>query len=122
MGYESKLYVVRKFDNILNEEKGWAQVIAMFDMCKFYELSNAMRTRPKTDCFIYADDEDTKILEDKYGEELTEASPQYVIDILESFLEENKDYWRVFTLLAFLKSLVKIVGQDKNIVVLHYGY
>ena len=123
MGYESKLYVVRKSKNFYGEDKRYGEKIAEFDMCKFYALSDKLRKQPNTDCYVYADDGNTRIIEDCYGEELTEATPKFVIDVLEKILADGEDYWRIYPLLAFLKSLVEQkIWQSENIVVLHYGH
>lgn len=122
MGYESKLYIVRKSNHWQEEGKRFAEKIAEFNMCKFRDLADKMRNQPKTDCYIYADDGNTMILEDCYGEKLTEATPKFVIAVLEKILANGEDYWRIYPLLAFLQSLEQMIGQDENIVVLHYGY
>jgi hypothetical protein len=127
MGYESKLYIVEKFKGSLREKdkgKAYVQVIAMFDMCKFYELSGVLTKQPETDCYFYADDGNTKILEDKYGDPLTESSIELVIEVLEEIVENGEDYRRIFPLLSALKTFKeqKDKGIWKNIAVLHYGY
>lgn len=122
MGYESKLYIVEKRQRFESEEKRYARVIAMFDVCKFYDLSNKLRRCPKTDCFIYADDGDTEITEDKYGEELTEATPEFVVAALKKILETGEDYWVILPILSFLEALIDTIGENENIAVLHYGY
>lgn len=123
MAYESRIYIVSKgrtYDKELN--KRWAEKIAMFNMCKYPSLANLMRSKPATDCYIYADDGDTQIIEDRYGEPLTEASCSDVIAVLEKDVANGKDYRRIFLLLAMLKSFEKHKEQWGEITVLHYGY
>lgn len=124
MGYESKLYIVRKYKNGFEPEestgKYYASVIAKFDMCKFYDMSDVLRHEPETDCYFYADDGNTKVLEDCYGEALTEATVTSVIELLESIVAKGVDYWRIFPLLSALKVFEE--HGDNDIVVLHYGY
>ena len=124
MGYESRIYIVAKRNKFEWEEQTYANVIAMFDMCKCYFLSDALRKKPKTDCYFYADDGNTRILEDRYGEALTEATPKDVIDILEGAIAKGEDYIRVFPLLSALKTIDEQQANEMyyNVAVLHYGY
>ena len=124
MGYESKLYIVQKRPIVNEEEKTYAQVIAMFNMGKYYSLSDVLRNKPETNCYIYADDGNTKIVEDKYGKPLTESDIKTVIDILEKDIAEGECYRRILPLLLTLKVLEeqRKEGIWGDIVVLHYGY
>ena len=126
MGYESKIYIVEKTNLFCNEENGmkYAKVLAMFDVSKFYELADWFSNKPATKHYIYADDGDTEIIEDRYGDTLKEASVKEVIDRLEKIVEvENGvDYGRIFPLLAALKVFEEQSNHWGNIAVLHYGY
>ena len=129
MGYESKIYIIEKTKYSWDEENGmkYARVLAMFDLAmfdvsKFYELSDWFRNKPATKHYIYADDGDTQIIEDRYGDTLKEASVEDVIDRLERIVENGKDYKRIFPLLAALKAFESHSNQWGNIAVLHYGY
>lgn len=114
MGYESKIFIVEK-STIKENEKRYAELIAMVNACKFYDLSKVFTV--ETDCYIYYNGE--KILEDKYGEPLTEAPIEDVIDFLEKSEQENP-YRRARILLELLKSFK---SEDWNdLAVLHYGY
>ena len=76
---------------------------------------------PKTNCYIYADDGDTEIIEDRYGEELTECTPAKLLEIIEN--EKQKDdfgYWRYGVILATLREVVKL--KDERLYCLHFGY
>ena len=124
MGYETKLYIVQKGSKFPDEEMRYAQVIAMFDMCKCYFLSDVLRDEPKTDCYFYADDGNTQVLEDSYGEPLRETTVETVIELLEGAISNGEDYRRIFPLLSALKTIEE---QQKNsrwndVVILHYGY
>lgn len=123
MGYESKIYIVHKsmMKGFQEEtvDKFYAQKIAEFNMCKFSALADSLRYKPITDCYIYADDVNTPIVEDCYGEPLTEATPQFVVDVLEKYIAGGGDYYRAYPLLACLKEFAQW-GND--IAVLHYGY
>ena len=120
MGYESKIYIVEKTRSRYDENSGvWAKVVAMIDMGKVYPLSDQLKKSPKTDCFIYADDGNTLILEDCYGDPLTETSISKAIDMVEKAMKMD-GYWRYHILLAALKAAEKY--SSPNTVVLHYGH
>ena len=91
-------------------------------MSKFYELSDWFRNKPATKHYIYADDGDTQIVEDRYGDTLKEASVEEVVEKLERIVENGEDYRRIFPLLAALKAFESHSNQWGNIAVLHYGY
>lgn len=122
MGYESKIYIGEK--SSVKDEDGmtYVQIIAMFDMCKMGSLINVFET--KANCFFYADDGNTKILEDKYGDALTEATIEDFIYVLEEAIDSGEDYRRIFPLLSTLQTIheQKRDGRWKDIVLLHYGY
>lgn len=124
MGYESKIYIIEKTKYSWDEENGmkYARVLAMFDVSKFYELSDWFRNKPATKHYIYADDGDTQIIKDRYGDTLKEASVKEVIDKLERIVENGNDYRRIFPLLAALKVFEAQSVHWGNIAVLHYGY
>lgn len=123
MGYESKLYIVEKSSLTPDKDgKRYADVIAMFNMRKFYELSDVLGEQKETDCYIFADDGNTKILEDRYDQKLTESSIPFVISILERILQDGKDYRRIYPLLNALKAFDEQKDKWGDIVVLHYGY
>lgn len=122
MGYESKLYVVEKASKFPNEEMRYSQIIAMFDLCKFYPISSVRDNYPATDCYFYADDGNTRVLEDRYGDPLREMPIEDVIDILENTLLSGDDYRRIYPALATLKALESKKHQWRELAVLHYGY
>lgn len=123
MGYESKLYIVEKSNlTPYKDGKRYANVISMFDMCKFYELSDILREQKETDCYIFADDGNTKILKDRYDQKLTEASIPFVISILEKILEGGETYHRIYPLLNTLKTFEEQKDKWGELAVLHYGY
>lgn len=119
MGYESRIYIVEKCRVIQEDGKCYASVHAMFNMGKVYALSDVLRDKPATDCYIFADDGDTKIVKDPYGRPLTEASVADVIHLVERILKTD-EWWKYGALLAALKEVEK--RRSSTIVVLHYGY
>lgn len=122
MGYESKIYIGEKSSIKDNDGMTYVQVIAMFDMCKMGNLINVFDR--KTDCYFYADDGDTKVLEDKYGDALTEAEIEDFIYVLEDAVDSGENYRRIFPLLSTLQTIYEQQkdGRWKDIVLLHYGY
>lgn len=120
MGYESKIYVVRKGGFLGDNGKHYAQKIAEFDLCKVYGVSDYLRNMPITDCYIYADDGDSEIIKDCYDKELTECTPERLIELIENDIKANGEYWRYNIILATLRELVKF--KDNCIYCLHYGY
>lgn len=124
MGYESKIYIVKKSSYAWGDDgKKYAEKIAMIDMCKCYELSGILRNKPETDCYIYADDGDTEIITDCYGEPLTETPVYEALQIVKKVIAETPwEYWRYNVLLATLQSVYDFVGKDEDFVILHYGY
>lgn len=124
MGYESKIYIVRKTTMKGYEEtadKFYAEKIAEFNMCKCPCLADSLRD--KTNCYIYADDGNTPIIEDRYGDPLTETTPAIVIELLEKYIADGGDFRRVYPLLACLKAFEeRKVQWGDDLVVLHFGY
>ena len=122
MGYESKIYIGEKSSIKDNDGMTYVQIIAMFDMCKMGNLINVFDR--KTDCYFYADDGNTKVLEDKYGDTLTEAEIEDFIYVLEEAVDSGENYRRIFPLLSTLQTIYEQQkdGRWKNIVLLHYGY
>lgn len=123
MGYESKFYIVEKGSFSCSCGKLYAEVIAMFDMCKCYALSDPFRRFPETDCCIYADDGDTEIVKDMYGDPLTETSIETTLRLVERAMEA--DNYRSF--LPFEAVLRTLHAQEEEgnwgeLAVLHYGY
>lgn len=120
MGYESKIYIVKKSRCTLLTEgnKVYAQEIASFNLCKVYNISTVLRKMPKTDCCFY--EGGTRVFEDMYSEELTECSVTYLADLIQKEIDDGDDYWRYPLILPTLRELEKL--NDGDIVCLHYGY
>lgn len=123
MGYESKLYIAEKTSIKGENGKTYAQVIAMFKMGKIGDLTNVFEQ--ETDCYFYADDGNTEVLEDCYGDALREATLEDVIYALEEAIDNGENYRRLFPLLSALHTFYEQQKNgvwSKDIVVLHYGY
>lgn len=120
MGYESKFYIVEKSDLHIDENgKKWAMNIASFDMCKI-GASSWLSKYPETEYYIYADDGNTEIVEDCYGDSLREIPINDLIDIIEND-PKIKGYRRAEPFLALLKGFDQSKFNN-NLVVLHYGH
>ena len=121
MGYESKLYVIRK-SCLSKDECGlrFAEKIAEINLCCGPEWHQVAKCYPETDSYIYADDGNSKITEDRYGDKLTEIPLASAIKILEEAYEHT-NYRRYKIALGLLKSFEPDKWIDE-VVVLHYGY
>lgn len=122
MGYESRLYIVNKstsHDKINGKEMVYGEIIAIFNLSKVYAVSNEMTKYPITNAYIYADDGNTKIIEDKYGKPLIEIPIADAIKILD-YVSKTDHYRRYEPCLSLLKSFN--LSEWQNLVVLHYGY
>lgn len=122
MGYESKIYIVKKGCKPEDGTRRFCSVIAMFDLDKFYDVSDFMRICPSTDCYFYADDGKTKVLKDRYGEALTETTVDKMVKILEKAKVSEINYRRINPLLFTLYALQKDKDNWGELAVLHYGY
>lgn len=118
MGYESKLYIVRK-THVRRNEGICAEKIAEFSLSKCPPIESCMEKQQETDCYIYADDGITKILEDRYGKKLTEAPLSTVIAAIEKAIQDGDDHWILPPVLTALKAFE---AQNMNLTVLHCGY
>lgn len=126
MGYESKLYIVEKGYKIEGEEKVYSSPIIVYDLCKFYDVSDFMREQPQTDAFFYMDDGNTEVTEDMYGEPLTECELTKFLTFMKGIMSNpyNINYRRIPPLMAILETLAKQLqeGVWRNLYVLHFGY
>lgn len=123
MGYESRIYIVEKITNDRADDgKYCALEIAKFDLGKVRNISNYLKEKPVTNCYIYADDGNTRILEDKYGSPLTECTPEDLLTLINRAVANGDHDSRYYPLLAFLESIVKNSKHWYNVVCLHCGY
>ena len=124
MGYESKIYVVQEYEPIFGTERlGYGDIIAVFDLCKMgYELYNGKSFRDlfnqKRTCEFYADDGNTIIEEDCYGDEIEKADNAEVIAWLKE-MTKGTDWYRAK---LFYKFLLEIEKSGAAYSLYHYGY
>lgn len=121
MGYEHRIYIVRKTSQYeYSLDKYWAQVICRFDLGKNFELETMKDYYKPTNCFIYADDGNTEILEDECGDPLREIALDDFIDDLKDMVDRGTTSG-VQILLATLQAFKEHDKVYRDIVCLHYG-
>ncbi len=117
MGYESRIYVVEK-----SKELRYAEVIAMFNLCKMGGFCNIFNE--KIDYRVFLENKDAPDTEDSYGDALKETTIEAVIDYIEYEIKEEKRNGSVYRRLEPVLSLLK--GFDKKrwdeLSVIHWGY
>ena len=118
MGYESKLYVVEESSFRMPSDNGkvYARVIGMIDLCKCSSIADVFED--EANGYIIADDDNTKIEEDRYGSPLGVATLDDVIEKLKEIIEIT-DYHRAKVALGFLETVRK---EMPYCVVYHFGY
>ncbi len=116
MGYESRLYIVKKCDAI-----NYAEVIARFDCSKMDSKSWIELFNKPFDCKMYMEDGNTLIEEDNYGDKLKSAEFPTVIEWLEKEVEKS-DYRRLKPLLSLLKGFDLSQWGDGEMEIVHFGY
>ena len=122
MGYEHRIYVVRKTDQYERSlDKYWAQVKFVFNLGKVYELENIDKFYPATNHFIY-DDCCNEILEDEYGKPLTEIPVDELRNVLVKLVSEGVGTMGVKVLLGALEQIKQNDFMFKDLICLHYGY
>lgn len=127
MSYESKIYICHKAsyeDTVIRPGKYWAQIVAMMDLCAYEPVATALRQKPTTNAYFYADDGDTIVETDKYGQPLTECSLEELLEILQEEIDKGDNYRRLFPLHAMVKAFAE---QNESmwcgrLTVLHYGH
>lgn len=124
MGYESKLYVIKKSDLALSsvdDKKKFAEIVAMFDLCK---VGIDFSKYPPTEHYIYAEGGDEETHEDKYGDPLRELTLEEVVKEIEKAMDKEPSYRRWKPCLAMLREFRDTNKSEwgNDLAVLHYGY
>jgi hypothetical protein len=122
--YESRIYVVSK-TRLYDEKLGkyYADLDSMFNLGGVHEFEDIIKKYQKTDSFICV--EDSYILEDKYGEELTEIPVESLIEELSPLTQKYLSWTNAPQLYSLLNTLLAIkpfIDSYRRIVCLHYGY
>lgn len=128
MGYESKLYVVRKSNGYSEPDDNgyYSELIATFYMCGIdTSILLAIEKYNDTDCYFYEGNGDScrMIKKDCYGKPLKEIPLKDMIRMIED-TEDASDYRRYPPCLAMLRSFNEYNKSQwyNELVVLHYGY
>ena len=116
MGYESRVYVVER--NEFGKDDVITNEIAKFNLGKVgYNFTDVFE---KNDKGLYIIEDNHYIVEDNYGDKLTIAKAEDVMNIIES--ESDLDlfeYRRTHDLYVFLQSAV---NNYNDLWCMHYGY
>jgi hypothetical protein len=125
MGYDSRLYIVRK-TNLLGSDgiHSYAETLAVYEMCVFPPFQKLFDENCRLTHHSPCDD-DNWIMEDRYGEPLRERSLDEVVDCLDHVVAMDDDmthYARIAPLLAILKAFRGIQSDWYQLAVLHYGH
>lgn len=134
MGYESKLYFVRTSPHALHgeHEHRYAEKIVEINMCKVGGMPSCFK-RP-TNWFIFADDGNTEILEDKYEQPLYECEIEDLYQWLVNTMDADQSTYRRFPLLLSILEgfgdveyseagfYLKLKPEWAGLKVLHFGY
>ena len=127
MGYESKIYIVQESPYHATNELPYGDVIAMFDLRKvgynicygktFPSLFDEERT-----CIFYADDGNTELTEDCYGDEITKADNHEVIRWLKADIKGRgvENAWHRENIL--LDTLLSLEKNNVEYSLYHFGY
>ena len=119
MGYERKLYVIEKGITKGLCGKIYGMHVAAFEMGRVDEMVEMIKKYPYTNTFFFADDGNTEVTSDAYGEPLTEIPVKDMANIIRE-LSKQDVYRRYKPVLAFLDTIDE--SEWHNIVVLHYGH
>lgn len=117
MGYESKIYIMKKSNNISN----FAEEIVRFN-CRGMGKNGWRELFSKPISYkIFSDDGNTEFDKDKYGEYLKYSDFPTVIAWLEKEVE-REDYRRLKPLLSLLKGFDLSKWEDGEMQIVHFGY
>lgn len=129
MGYESKIYIVRRSGQYDPDiDKTWAEVLGVFNLGRVtVTYENLVREHPATDLFVYADDCATRIIEDCFGEPLKEFSLLDMRNILYEEMDRRGAHGYSDSMWTLAKGVLPLLIQkhgfsNGKIVCLHYGY
>lgn len=120
MGYETRLFVIEKWEDEENADiPTLGEVIASYDLCKFGEFSHRLREKGKP--IKYGFYCGKRIEKDEYGSVPIEIPLKDAIAVLEE-ANEKLSYRRVSPLLKMLKGFEEEKARWQEIVVVHYGH
>ena len=118
MGYESRIIIARKS----SISPKWAETIAEFNMCKADgDFVNLFDKEYKGEFYDFYEG-NTPITEDRYGDPLKYATFNKVYKWLLDNV--NKTHYRRYDLLLGALNMVRTgwAGDEKEFILIHYGY
>lgn len=126
MGYESRIYIVHKNHSDDPDGTRLCFVLASVNASKCDGLYNIFND---SKCWIYADDGNTEIRKDCYGDCLKEAEIKDVLDFIEkkeielqSLGYKLHQFYPGLSILYHTLNGVSSTNTWDNLVCLHYGY
>lgn len=130
MGYESRIYIVEKtgIPGYRHPDKEWAEVLMTFNLGRVsVDTERWLRKQKPTDCYIYADDGDIEIVEDRIGDPLREVDfvdLKYILLKEMSMIEsqKQKDSLRILAENVLTRLIIDHGFDCDDVVCLHYGY
>jgi hypothetical protein len=90
MGYETTIYIGQPGRDGFDYNTHWFHVFGHIDCSKIGSLITVEARKSGIPCYIFGDDGDTKITEDKYGQVLVAVPIKKVIEGLKEHLKGNK--------------------------------
>lgn len=121
--YESRIYIVAPTGQRDSKSgKCFAETLAVFNLGyvdSMIDIPVSEHWKP-TNYFVYADDGETEILEDMYGDELRELTVDDLISKL-TFTDGIAVSRRAAILLSALRA-IRLTYDKHDIVCLHFGY
>lgn len=128
MGYEMRLYIGRTNGKPSSLDNGhaWLDVYAMVDLCKpgydtsIYEMTGrgAKKERSEPLVYFFAEDGNTSVQEDRYGDKIQAIPIHKVIEAIQKDAKRST-YRRFHWALTMLEAIAK---DDPEAVVALYGY
>lgn len=117
MGYDSRLYIVKKYGRFNDVE-----VIARFECGKMGSENWWRELFDKPFNYtMYAEDNDTEIVEDDCGDKLKYSGFRSAIEWLEEEIKTD-DYCRLKLLLSLLKGFDFSEWTEEKMMIVHYGH
>jgi hypothetical protein len=126
MAYEHRIFIVEKTHDCYDAklDKYFGKVICFFNLGAMEELHDIIKKYGPTDHFIYQPGNgDEEVVEDMYGDPLTEIPVEDLYDELVDMMANIGCRSSIYTLLLTLKGYNDIKQcRNNDFVCLHYGY
>ena len=115
MGYESRIYIVRKTEaGMFYTDMKYGQIIARFDLGKVGYIPCFQKD---SEYYIYEGNEAIK--KDLYGDTLKQCSLEDIVAWVNSLKRDEKKY--ELPIKAYITALLKCYDSE-DLVAIHYGY